>query len=230
MSSILFKKTNGFPDRTIKILFYKPIENDYFMNKLVSYFDPPFCHVEICFEDGMASSIFASEKVFFKRRTYANPNYLIEAITVPDENYNDMYRMCAERERVGLGFDSFGMYTTMIPIVKSASNHKTFCSRHVTEVLQHGKVSEVMILDATKVSPSKLYHILKQSKKMVIDSVPYKMNKFFDSVHSTHPQSPQSTNRNTPRRHPMDNPKLNPGLFSGPYSQGTIPAISFKRN
>lgn len=215
MTTALFNKNYVQPERTVKILFYKPFENDCFINRFVSYLDPPFCHVEICFENNMASSIFAGEKVFFKQRTYANPNYIIEAITVPDENYNDMYRMCIERERVGMGFDSFGMYTAMIPLIKSMQVNCTFCSRHVTEVLQRGKVSEVMHLDASKVSPSKLHHVLRQSKKMVIDSVPYKMNRVFN----THPQSSAT------RRNPMENPKLNPSLSL----HGSIPAISFKK-
>eukprot|EP00960_Hanusia_phi_P074387 768228-Hanusia_phi.AAC.4 len=202
--------------RTVQILFYKPIEGDCFMNRLVGYFDPPFCHVEVRFENGMASSIFSGEKVFFKQRTYANPNYVIEAITVPDASYMDMYRVCAERERVGMGFDSFGMYTSVLPIIKPIGSGSTFCSRHVTEVLQAGKVSEVMQLDASKMSPSRLYQVLKRSKRTIIDSVPYKMNKM---LAETHPQA-------TARRNPMENPKLNPSL----YSQGSIPAISFKRS
>lgn len=216
--STLFRNAASCPtqDRTIQILFYKPIENDFFMNRLVSYIDPPFCHVELRFENGMASSIFAGEKVFFKQRTYANPNYVIEAITVPDRNYMDMYRMCAERERIGMGFDSFGMYTSIIPIIKPLSSNLTFCSRHVTEVLQFGNaVPEIMGLDASKVSPSKLYHALKQSRRIIIDSVPYKMNKMFDV-----------TTQCTHYKNPMNNPKLNPKL----YPQGTIPAISFKRS
>ena len=107
----MFTNKRSTENRTVQILFYKPIKNDLFMNQVVAYFDPPFCHVEIRFENGMASSIFAGEKIFFKFRTYANPNYLIEAISVPESDYLAMYKLCVDRERAGIGFDSFGMYT-----------------------------------------------------------------------------------------------------------------------
>lgn len=215
--STLFKNAQSCrqQERTVQILFYKPLDQDVFMNRLVSYLDPPFCHVELRFENGMASSIFAGEKVFFKQRTYANPNYLIEAITVPDASYLDMYHLCAERARGGVGFDSLGMYTSILPLIKAPkSPASTFCSRHVTEVLQAGRVPEVMQLDSAKTSPSRLYHVFKQGKRVIIDSVPYKMNKMLQF-------NPQS-----PRPNPMQNPKLNPSL----YPQGTIPAITFKRS
>jgi hypothetical protein len=205
--------------RTVQILFYRPVKNDVFMNQLVAYFDPPFCHVEVRFEDGMASSIFAGERLFFKQRTYANPNYLIEAISVPESDYMVMYRLCVDRERAGVGFDSFGMYTSLVPLIHRASSTHTFCSRHVTEVLQAGNVPEVAGLCASKVSPSRLYHLLKGSKRAVIDSVPFKIGKMVECI-SNKAAAKAIT------RSPMENPRLNPRLQQ---SDESIPAITFKR-
>jgi len=43
----------------IQIMFYKPPPNDPFMNRAVAWIDGPYSHVEIGFEDGMASSIYS---------------------------------------------------------------------------------------------------------------------------------------------------------------------------
>ncbi|EKX34918.1 hypothetical protein GUITHDRAFT_146908 [Guillardia theta CCMP2712] len=63
------------------LLFYKAQPDDPLLNRLVSWFDPPYVHVEIRFEDGMASSIFAGETVFFRQRTFANKHRLCVALS-----------------------------------------------------------------------------------------------------------------------------------------------------
>jgi len=218
------QRRGGTENRTVQILFYKPIKNDLFMNQVVAYFDPPFCHVEIRFENGMASSIFAGEKIFFKFRTYANPNYLIEAISVPEPDYMAMYKLCVDRERAGIGFDSFGMYTSIVPLIHNNNIKSTFCSRHVTEVLQAGNVPEVKNLNPCKVSPSKLYHLLKKSKRAVIDSVPFKIGKMVECINNN--SGSVYCKGQGSKVSPMDNPKLNPRLQR---SEESIPVISFKK-
>eukprot|EP00960_Hanusia_phi_P018129 533121-Hanusia_phi.AAC.1 len=66
--------------RTIQLLFYKAQADDHAINRVVAMLDPPFVHVELRFEDGIASSIFAGEVLFFRPRTFANPHYAIETL------------------------------------------------------------------------------------------------------------------------------------------------------
>jgi len=163
--------------RSIQLLFYRAREQgDHLMNRVVSWFDPPFVHVEIRFEDGMASSIFAGEPLFFRQRTFANPNYHVETLTVEPSDYNSMYRFCQERARQGIRFDNLGMYLAILPLLSFTPPHKTFCSRHVTETLHIGNVPEFVMLTPHKTTPSMLYKAVKSSTHRFFSSVPFKIN------------------------------------------------------
>eukprot|EP00961_Rhodomonas_salina_P139235 1873854-Rhodomonas_salina.1 len=81
--------------RSIRVLFLRATQQDPWMNRAVSYLDPPFCHVEVEFDTPpvardhllglmpaaratpVATSIYANETVFLRPRTFANPNYTI---------------------------------------------------------------------------------------------------------------------------------------------------------
>ena len=46
------------------------------------------CHVELVFEDDMAFSIFAGSNLFFKHRTFNNPDYTLIALSISSAEYN----------------------------------------------------------------------------------------------------------------------------------------------
>ena len=163
--------------RSIQLLFYRAREQgDHLMNRVVSWFDPPFVHVEIRFEDGMASSIFAGEALFFRPRTFANPNYHVETLTVEATDYGSMYRYCQERAEQGITFDNLGMYLAVFPLLSFTPQQRTFCSRHVTEVLQVGRVPEFIMLTPHRTTPSMLYKAVMGSTHRFFSSVPFKIN------------------------------------------------------
>lgn len=162
--------------RTIQLLFYRAREEgEHLMNRVVSWFDPPFVHVEIRFEDGMASSIFAGESLFFRPRSFANPNYHVETLTVDSPEYTHMYRHCQERATQGVAFDNLGMYLAVFPLLSLTPHTKTFCSRHVTEVLLIGGVQEFIMLTPHKTTPSMLYKAARNSTHSFFSSVPFKI-------------------------------------------------------
>lgn len=53
------KISNLQKESYIMLMFYQPIKQDPWMNQIVAWLDKPFSHVEIAFDDGFASSIFA---------------------------------------------------------------------------------------------------------------------------------------------------------------------------
>ena len=195
--------------RTVRILFLRSTPTDHWMNRLVASLDPPFCHVEIDFDvpchatqkntlnlsfitdqnhrtcaqstsRSMASSIYSGEKLFFKPRRFASPNYMVVTLTVDTRNFNRMVKYCRERSDEGVEFDEIGMYLSyfsccILDYCRNKGN-KTFCSEHVTKVLQIGGVTETQNLNPSKTSPSRLYKTLSTSNKTCIGSVPYKVN------------------------------------------------------
>lgn len=168
--------------RTIQVLFYRPSAQDPLMNRIVAYIDPPFSHVEVRFEDGMASSIFSGESVFFRPRTFANPHYTIITLTVPEQDYRKMHRRCYDCAEEQVAFDSYGMYTSILTIFPSfQSPRKTFCSKYVCEVLQMGGVKEVQGQRPETMTPSKLHNLLQRSQRALFGSVPFKLEQVVKS-------------------------------------------------
>eukprot|EP00961_Rhodomonas_salina_P274508 3708946-Rhodomonas_salina.1 len=129
--------------RKLNVMFYKPPEGDLLLNRMVAYVDPPYSHVEVCFEDGSATSIFQGETVFVQPRTYSNPNYTIVTLSVSAANYNTTLQHCQAARKAGVGFHSAGMYASLLPVQLVPSREDaTFCSRYVTELLQAAGVPE----------------------------------------------------------------------------------------
>jgi hypothetical protein len=152
---------------------YKPQPGDHMLNHLVRFCDGPFSHSEISFEDGMACSVFNGEQVFLEHRTYKNPNYVPVTLLLKQEQYTKVREFCARNARDGVGFDQFGMFASILPVhVSVARKDRTFCSRLVTEALQHGGVACVQHLDPARTTPSGLHAVLAAASPGVIDTVP----------------------------------------------------------
>jgi hypothetical protein len=159
--------------RKINVMFYRPPPSDVFLNQLVALYDPPYSHVELSFEDGMASSIFNGETVFMCARTFSNPNYDIVTVTVSEEGYRRARAFCAHAHRTKVGFDSFGMFAAMLPVQLLAPKHdKTFCSRFVLEALQQAQLPGVHAENSMRMTPSRLYAIVSKQAGLMVDTVP----------------------------------------------------------
>eukprot|EP00961_Rhodomonas_salina_P008497 115836-Rhodomonas_salina.1 len=94
--------------RKLNVMFYKPPAGDVLLNRMVAFVDPPYSHVELCFEDGSATSIFHGENVFLQPRTYSNPNYTIVTLSIPAANYNIALQHCLAAKKRGVAFHSAG--------------------------------------------------------------------------------------------------------------------------
>lgn len=71
--------------RTIRLLFLHATPHDHWMNRLVSYWDRPFCHVELDFE--MTTAEFEARKrehsVFEFNRTWTNFQHNVQSQDAP---------------------------------------------------------------------------------------------------------------------------------------------------
>ena len=180
----------------IYLLFYRPASDDPFQNRLVAFFDGPFCHVEMAFPEkyGMelwekevwGSSIYQGDTIFYKSKTYQREGYFSFAIEVTKAQclkIKNYCRMQAERE---VEFSKLAMYSAYLP-VQLFNIDGTFCSKHVTMALQEGLVEEVLHLNPCLVTPSSLYRtlLLDSAKNPIVQVIPSKMLNHITEAHKS---------------------------------------------
>ncbi len=180
--------SNNKKDCLIQIMLYRPPPNDPFINRAVAWIDGPFSHVEVGFDDGMASSIYAGEQVFMHQRTFSNPNYTIISIPITGEQERKARQFCIDHSLKNINFDGLGMYTARLPgvlrgLIRSFGNsgNKTFCSKYVVQMMQHIGVDCFMGIEPSTVSPSMVHRILQENleesgENAVLATTPYRRN------------------------------------------------------
>ena len=171
----------------IYLLFYRPASDDPFQNRLVAYFDGPFCHVEMAFpekygvepweKEVWGSSIYQGDTIFFKTKTYQREGYFSWAIEVTKSQCLKIKNYCRTQSENGVKFSKLAMYSAYLPFEIFKNVDGTFCSKHVTMALQEGGVDEIMQLNPCLVTPSSLYKILvmNSTQNPIVHVVPSKM-------------------------------------------------------
>jgi hypothetical protein len=168
----------------IYLLFYMPASDDAFQNRLVAFFNGPFCHVEMAFPEKygtepwdtevLGSSIYQGETIFFKPKTYQREGYFSFAIEVTKAQCLKIKHYCRVQSENGVPFSKLAMYAAYLP-VQLFRVEGTFCSKHVTMALQEGFVEGVMHLNPCLVTPSSLYRALNRAHSPIVQVVPSKM-------------------------------------------------------
>ena len=181
-SSLTHDKTQIF------LLFYKPTSNDPFLNRLVAYWNGPYCHVEMAFPERIGdeawekevwgSSIYQGENIFFKPKTYARDGYFSFAIEVTHAQRIKIKEYCRMQSEQGVGFNLWAMYLSYLPF-QVVDLEGTFCSKHVANALCVGQV-EGFHKDVTpsQVTPSSLYKMLLKKSQMqspIVHVIPSRM-------------------------------------------------------
>lgn len=174
----------GAPQRILTLAFLRPgPEEKDWVNRLVSKVSRHgISHVELVFEDNMAFSIFAGQSVFFKYRTFSNPDYELISISVSQGEYASAYAFCQQAVGHNLGFTDVGMVACYFqprgcPCINTGASvyvGYTFCSKIVTEALDFASVPEVEGLTPCATTPSCLFDAVCDSDRKVLSSVPYK--------------------------------------------------------
>ena len=166
---------------TIAFLFPESADNDWFNLLVAKVSQHGCCHVELVFEDDMSFSIFANSKLFFKPRTFANPEYKLVSLSVSNMEYMAAYSYCAAAMSHEITFNELGIYAAylqpcpMLYTRPSVETGHTFCSKIVTEALQAGGLPEAEYLEPCRTTPSVLYEALHASGRRVHHSVTFKM-------------------------------------------------------
>ena len=169
------------------LLFYKPSSDDPFLNKLVAFFDGPFCHVEIAIPKRvgdqpwdrtmLASSIYQNQTVFFKTKTYEREGYVSFAVEISVAQLYKIKSFCKQHTDRGTPFSLSAMYAAYLPF-QLVETEATFCSKHVTQALQHAGVSIADSINPALTTPSNLYKRLVQTRgAAILQVIPSRMIK-----------------------------------------------------
>lgn len=207
----------------IYLLFYRPASDDHFQNRLVAFFDAPFCHVEMAFpekygiepweKEVWGTSIYQGDFIFYKTKTYQREGYFSFAIEVTRAQSIKIKKYCQMQAESNVPFSKLAMYSAYLPI-QLFDVQGSFCSKHVTLALQEGGVSDVMHLNPCLVTPSSLYKtlLLKSSKCPIVQVVPSKMQANNCGGVSSH--VPSSSSSSSPTVSVSVNGFHHPNLFS----------------
>jgi hypothetical protein len=164
----------------IRLCFYEPrAADEAWINKVVAFFSKNYVsHVEILFEDNMAASIFAGDVVFWRKRSYSNPNYKLKSFDVATNSYWLMYEHAKNAASRNIGFSNTKMFCGPL-IGYRGSSDSTFCSEFVTQTLQVGGVSFAMKMNATTSTPSTLLDFMNTHSNICFDSTSFKLDLAF---------------------------------------------------
>jgi hypothetical protein len=145
----------------LKVHFYNPKKDtEGVWNKIVSYLDPPYCHCEIEFLQGLACAVYINGVVHMKRRQFDERFYDCVSVACTTADYEKALAYCTlrseEKQRFSLGM-SLG--TKFAPLRYASTG--TFCSKICAEALQQAGALAADV-SATRVTPSGLYALIAQ--------------------------------------------------------------------
>jgi hypothetical protein len=168
---------------TLTLAFLKPTPQDPLVNRVTAGISRhPMCHVELFFETiNQCFSIVYGEVAGFRTKNLSNPNYTLVSLGVSQKEYHSCLEYCVNASKQKLTFDDWGMWVSYFNVRctdnPSMQAGQTFCSKIITEALQFGFVSEVDALRACLTTPSRLLNAVKDSRRRVCSSVPFKRQK-----------------------------------------------------
>ncbi len=172
----------------VYLLFYKPTPTDPLQNRIVSYFDKPFCHVEMAFCDKFGeepwerlvwgSSIYQNETVFYKQKTYKRDGYVSIAIEVTLPQMQRLRGFCRFHSLRATPFSVPGMYLAYLP-VQLLNTEATFCSKFVAMALQYAEVPALNGINPALTTPSMLHRLLE--RQAILQVVPSRMLAFMNT-------------------------------------------------
>lgn len=167
----------------VYVLFYKPSPNDPPQNRVVAYWNGPFCHCEIAIPERVGdepwdrivwgSSIYQDEPVFYKQKTYQRDGYASIAIEVSIPQLHSIRAFCRHHAERQTGFSMPAMYAAYFPFFQLIRTDLTFCSKHVAAALQAGGVPEVLDVNPALMTPSRLYKRL--TRTAIARAIPARM-------------------------------------------------------
>lgn len=170
------------PTQLIQILAYfaedspdEPMQNRLVMlwQQSVGYEHVPI-HVEIFFvADQLACSVAQGGMLSLGPRGFSSRKYRVLALEVKKSQYDAMLEHCRKRVAENVNFDIYGMYSSILPSMMrlGGGSNRTFCSRHIAETLQVGKLPAFENVDPHGMSPAQLFDTVLNECSPVMDTI-----------------------------------------------------------
>jgi hypothetical protein len=127
--------------RTVTLAFHK-VEDHWdkshvWQTRLSRMLVGEYVHVDVLFEDGMATSIMNNESVYFQKRTLKNKDKKMVALSVTPVQYESMRRFARKCAQDQIPFNAGGFYRCALPLVwRRCDDKKYFCSEYAVRMLQ----------------------------------------------------------------------------------------------
>jgi len=128
------------------------------VNRVVSYFDPPYCHCEVEFQDTLACAIYWGGNVHMKNRTFNGANYDCVELKCAQHDYDRALLLARAKSADGESFNLRQMLGSKIAVLR-ADTEGTFCSKLCAEILMAANLLPPDVRGA-EMTPSTLYHRL----------------------------------------------------------------------
>ena len=145
----------------IKVHFYNPKKDtEGVWNKIVSYLDPPYCHCEIEFLQGLACAVYINGPVHMKTRHFDPHFYDCVSMPCTSAAYDRALEYCMRRSSEQQHFSLSMSLATKIALLGYSSTG-TFCSKLCAEALQQADLLSSDV-SARRITPSGLHALLTQ--------------------------------------------------------------------
>lgn len=168
--------------RVLTLAFLRPAEGDPCLNVWTGKVSRHnVCHVELYFETvNQCFSIIYGETAHLRFKNLSNPQYELVSMSVTAHQYENCLNFCRIATQWNLEFDDPAMYRSFFcpPCCERPSQaaKRTFCSKIITEALQHAQIQDFVNLDPARMTPSRLMDVAVRSPSKVCNSVPFKVN------------------------------------------------------
>ena len=150
----------------LRVWFYNPNATDEgfsdgWVNHVVAMLDPPFCHCELQFEDGVACSIYMGTTVVLKARTFETPHYTCVLLNCTNSSYKRAREVATQAYDNQLKFSALRMSTSYLRIPYTHSDNTTFCSKLIADICQQADIIGRDVC-CKYITPSQLHGLLTQ--------------------------------------------------------------------
>ena len=184
--------------RTLTLAFAKPNATDHWVNHLTARISKhKVCHVELHFESiNQCFSIEWKDIARLRQKSLANPNYQLVSLVVTQKEYDSALEFCRKISLMQIGWDEGAMWRSYVnPCacleLNSQYAGRTYCSKIITETLQHAGLPEFAGLTPATTTPSRMLDAVLTSQRQACSSVPYKRSELVAKgtvvVNSMHP-------------------------------------------
>lgn len=172
--------------RQLTLAFLAPDDDDLWVNRLAALMSDGWCHAELIFDSpehstpngSLAFSAQAGDNVRLKRKTFGNPRYQYITLAVSQREYDRAFQFASDAHRAQLAFSDKDMTMSLMHPgncmhVPSTALGRSFCSKIITEALQHAGCEEVTAICPSSATPGRLRASVVNSSRRVTPCIKF---------------------------------------------------------